>query len=43
MDLKFTSEELAFRDEVRSFVDEKLPGDVGRKVLEHKRLEKDVV
>jgi len=43
MDLKFTPEELAFRDEVRSFVDKKLPGDVARKVLEHKRLEKDDV
>lgn len=43
MDLTFTPEELAFRDEVRAFVDEKLPGDVARKVLEHKRLEKDDV
>jgi len=43
MDLTFTAEERAFRNEVRAFVDEKLPGDVKRKVLEHKRIEKDDV
>ena len=43
MDLAFTPEEQAFRDEVRAFVSAKLPGDVARKVLEHKRLEKDDV
>ena len=43
MDLTFTPEELAFRDQVRAFADEKLPADVARKVLEHKRLEKDDV
>ncbi|NIO42066.1 MAG: pimeloyl-CoA dehydrogenase large subunit, partial [Burkholderiales bacterium] len=41
MDLTFTADERAFRDEVRAFVAEKLPGDVSRKVLEHKRIEKD--
>ena len=41
MDLTFTPDERAFRDEVRAFVDDKLPGDVKRKVLEHKRIEKD--
>ena len=43
MNLTFTAEEIAFRDQVRAFVDEKLPGDVARKVLEHKRIEKDDV
>ena len=43
MNLTFNAEEIAFRDQVRAFVDEKLPGDVARKVLEHKRIEKDDV
>ncbi len=41
MDLNFTAEELAFRDEVRAFVADKLPGEVRRKVLEHRRLRRD--
>lgn len=41
MNLTFTSEELAFRDEVRTFIDQRLAGDVRRKVLEHRRLQKD--
>ena len=41
MDLNFTPEENAFRSEVKAFVDQKLPGDVRRKVLEHRRLNKD--
>jgi alkylation response protein AidB-like acyl-CoA dehydrogenase len=32
MDLSFTSDELAFRDEVRAFLAEHLPEDIGRKV-----------
>jgi len=43
MDLSFTPEEVAFREEVRAFVAEKLPGDVARKILEHRRMEKDDV
>ncbi len=34
MDLTFTKEELAFRDEVRAFIAANLPGDMRRKVLE---------
>jgi alkylation response protein AidB-like acyl-CoA dehydrogenase len=41
MDLNYTPQEIAFRDEVRSFVHANLPADISRKVLEHKRLEKD--
>ncbi|MEQ1881763.1 MAG: acyl-CoA dehydrogenase family protein [Burkholderiales bacterium] len=41
MDLSYSQEELAFRDEVREFVRTHLPGDVSRKVLEHKRLGKE--
>jgi len=41
MDLNYTAEELSFRDEVRAFVRDKLPGDISRKVLEHRRLHKD--
>ena len=41
MDLSFTPQEDAFREEVRSFVAEKLPADIKRKVLEHKHIEKD--
>lgn len=43
MDLDFNAEEQAFRAEVRAFLEEKLPGDVRRKVLEHRRLEKQDV
>ncbi|MCL4798669.1 MAG: acyl-CoA dehydrogenase family protein [Burkholderiales bacterium] len=41
MDLEYTAGERAFRDEVRAFVRARLPGDIARKVLEHRRLEKD--
>jgi alkylation response protein AidB-like acyl-CoA dehydrogenase len=41
MNLNYSQEELAFRDEVREFVRTHLPGDVSRKVLEHKRLGKE--
>ncbi|MCG6873817.1 MAG: acyl-CoA dehydrogenase family protein [Betaproteobacteria bacterium] len=40
MDLAYTAEEAAFRDEVRDFVTANLPADIARKVLEHRRLEK---
>jgi len=41
MDLDYSAEELAFRDEVRAFVRDNLPRDISRKVLEHRRLHKD--
>jgi len=41
MDLSYTDEELAFRDEVREFAHARVPADIARKVLEHRRLGKD--
>jgi len=41
MDLNYTPEEQAFRDEVRAFVRADLPQDISRKVLEHKELGKE--
>jgi alkylation response protein AidB-like acyl-CoA dehydrogenase len=41
MDLNYTPEEQAFREQVRAFLKERLPADVSRKVLEHKRLGKE--
>ena len=41
MDLTFSQDEQAFREEVRRFVAEKLPADVKRKVENGLRLEKD--
>ncbi|WP_109806176.1 acyl-CoA dehydrogenase family protein [Sphingosinithalassobacter portus] len=41
MDLDFTAEELAFRDEVRSFFREALPDDLRAKMIERRHLEKD--
>ncbi len=41
MDLNYTAEELAFRAEARAFIRERLPQEISRKVLEHKRLGKD--
>ncbi|HEX7813094.1 MAG TPA: acyl-CoA dehydrogenase family protein [Burkholderiales bacterium] len=40
MDLNFSREEAAFREEVREFLRTRLPGDISRKVLEHRRLGK---
>ncbi len=40
MDLNYTPDEIAFRDDVRAFVRDKLPKDISRKVLEHRRLGK---
>jgi alkylation response protein AidB-like acyl-CoA dehydrogenase len=34
MDLRFTAEELAFRDEVRAFIRDNLPADIGRRMRE---------
>jgi pimeloyl-CoA dehydrogenase large subunit len=41
MDLRFTPEELAFRDEVRMFMRTTLPADIRRKLVEGRRLKKD--
>ncbi|AOY95623.1 pimeloyl-CoA dehydrogenase large subunit [Cupriavidus sp. USMAA2-4] len=41
MDLRFTAAEQAFREEVRGFVQAKLPADIRAKVLGHQRIEKD--
>ena len=41
MDLNYTKEEQAFREEVRRFVRANLPKDISEKVLYHKRLVKD--
>ncbi len=41
MDLAYSAAELGFRAEVRAFARAQLPGDIRRKVLDHRRLEKD--
>ena len=41
MDINYTPEERTFRDEVRTFLKDKLPADISRKVKEHKRLGKE--
>ncbi len=41
MDLRFTAEEQAFREEVRAFAQASLPEDIRNKVLNHQRVEKD--
>ena len=41
MDINYTAEERAFRDEVRTFLNDKLPKDISSKVKEHKRLGKE--
>ena len=41
MDLNYTSEDLAFRDQVRAFLEAELPSDLQHKVLNHLRLGKD--
>jgi pimeloyl-CoA dehydrogenase large subunit len=41
MDLRFTPEETAFRDEVRAFMKEKLPPAIRAKMIEGRRLGKD--
>lgn len=42
MDLRFTSEEEAFREEVRTFLKEKLPPRIANKVRTGKRLAKTI-
>jgi len=41
MDLNYTPEEQAFREDVRAFLRERLPHEISRKILEHKRLGKE--
>ena len=41
MDLRFTAEELAFRDEVRDFMRTSLPEDIRRKLVEGRHLNKE--
>jgi alkylation response protein AidB-like acyl-CoA dehydrogenase len=41
MDLNTTTEDLAFRDQVRAFLDTELPADLRHKVLNHLRMDKD--
>lgn len=41
MDLNYSAEENAFRDEVRTYLAANLPADLQHKVLNHKRLSKD--
>ncbi|SFD95709.1 acyl-CoA dehydrogenase family protein [Massilia yuzhufengensis] len=41
MDLHYSDEDLAFRDQVRAFLDSHLPKDLQAKVLKHLRLSKD--
>lgn len=41
MDLKYSTAERSFREDVRDFVRENLPADIRAKVLDHRRVEKD--
>ncbi|WP_151446472.1 acyl-CoA dehydrogenase family protein [Lacisediminimonas profundi] len=41
MDLEYSAEDLAFRDQVRGFIEANLPAELQHKVLNHKRLSKD--
>jgi pimeloyl-CoA dehydrogenase large subunit len=41
MDLNFTKEEIAFRDEVRDFFRKNVPADTRKKLIEGRKLEKD--
>ena len=41
MDLRFTAEEIAFRDEARAFFRERIPAEIRRKVSEGRHLSKD--
>ncbi len=41
MNLNYSAEDLAFRDEVRAYLDANLPADLQHKVLNHKRMTKD--
>src|SRR5439155_12351058 len=41
MDLNYSAEELAFRDQMRAWLDANLPDDLRRKVADHESLSKD--
>ena len=41
MDLRYTDEELAFRDEVRAFLKDNLPEDIRRKLVDGEHIDKD--
>jgi alkylation response protein AidB-like acyl-CoA dehydrogenase len=41
MDLSFTAEELAFRDEVRAFIEANVPAEMRRKVLDGLEVSRD--
>ena len=41
MDLNYSPEETAFRDEVRSWLDANLPSDIRDKVVNYQELQKD--
>ncbi|MFZ6674155.1 acyl-CoA dehydrogenase family protein [Undibacterium sp. Xuan67W] len=41
MDLNYTAEDLAFRDEVRAYLEDNLPADLKQKVLNHKRMARE--
>ena len=41
MNMNYTAEELAFRDEVRAFLDEKLPADIADKVKGFRKMSKE--
>ncbi|MFZ6844910.1 acyl-CoA dehydrogenase family protein [Undibacterium sp. RuTC16W] len=41
MDLNYTVEDLAFRDEVRAYLEANLPADLKQKVLNHKRMSRE--
>jgi len=43
MDLRFTQDEIAFRDDVRAFMKQKLPGAIRAKMIEGRRLSRDDV
>jgi pimeloyl-CoA dehydrogenase large subunit len=43
MDLRFTADELAFRDEVRAFLKDHLPPEIRRKMAEDRHLSKDEI
>src|SRR5450830_93692 len=41
MDLHYSSEDLAFRDQVRAFLAEQLPAELQAKVRQHKRMQRE--
>ncbi|MFZ6774722.1 acyl-CoA dehydrogenase family protein [Undibacterium sp. SXout7W] len=41
MDLNYTAEDLAFRDQVRTYLETNLPEDLRQKVLNHKRMSRE--